>query len=530
MMLTDDKTLTGKVVQDAKTLRERHPELWAGVENKAELWDHPYGSDKLISWKCVACKNTWMGSSKNRIHGTKEISNCPKCNRKASGLRMRKLNILKWVSDNAEVANERPERTEGIPSLIESEKLLENILPYIVDSTRSTILDRTSLDSLLENLSWLCWTCRNPIPGRVELRSILLGIKACKTCSNGGHFRSNRINKLFYEYSGLDRGKELFFNPNTAKSKEISNWECNRGHKWTSSLISRLATGSNCTECQKERTLQLAKSDWNSRYKNLMEEYSTSTFNSKPLSGFLPSSSRLAEWQCGQGHIWKATISNRARKLSGCRRCSIRTSRLSDYPAVVEWLDVICLQANPEDLFPSSLELMMWRCPTCSHSFSRRIKSMTDASTISCPSTSCSAHLRPEKSNGSIIEGKYRDTIFERGILQLDPVFELGSARLGFGWNVQKVTAVDIYGISRGREVCTEYDGAYWHGLGSSFEDDIKKSWAILNQGMILVRLREEGLPSLKIDHPNYAEFTSRTRQGIVDTKALDEMNEWLNP
>lgn len=59
-----------------------------------------------------------------------------------------------------------------------------------------------------------------------------------------------------------------------------------------------------------------------------------------------------------------------------------------------------------------------------------------------------------------------------------------------------------------GRTVVIEYDGSYWHSDAAQISGDDRKSRELLGADYIVVRLREDGLPSLAIDHPNYFELT----------------------
>ncbi|RSN39295.1 lysine biosynthesis protein LysW [Amycolatopsis sp. WAC 04197] len=78
-----------------------------------------------------------------------------------------------------------------------------------------------------------------------------------------------------------------------------------------------------------------------------------------------------------------------------------------------------------------------------------------------------------------------------------------------------------------GRTVVIEYDGAYWHADKS--EVDERKSRDFLDAGYPVVRLREDGLPPLPVNHPEYREF------GVLSTaprpaEVMQKIQAWLAP
>jgi hypothetical protein len=58
-----------------------------------------------------------------------------------------------------------------------------------------------------------------------------------------------------------------------------------------------------------------------------------------------------------------------------------------------------------------------------------------------------------------------------------------------------------------GRTLVVEYDGAYWHAAPAKVLVDECKSQDLLAAGCLVVRLREDDLPPLVINHPMYREL-----------------------
>ncbi|MGH3803426.1 MAG: hypothetical protein ACRDTD_25515 [Pseudonocardiaceae bacterium] len=70
-----------------------------------------------------------------------------------------------------------------------------------------------------------------------------------------------------------------------------------------------------------------------------------------------------------------------------------------------------------------------------------------------------------------------------------------------------------------------EYDGAYWHSVHAKCSSTSEKSRDLLVGGCVVVRLREDDVPSLAIDHPRYREMrvhstVPRPRKVMVDIHA----------
>jgi hypothetical protein len=78
------------------------------------------------------------------------------------------------------------------------------------------------------------------------------------------------------------------------------------------------------------------------------------------------------------------------------------------------------------------------------------------------------------------------------------------------------------------RLLVMEYDGAYWHSAPAKVVTDVRKTTDLLEAGHLVVRLREDDLPPLGIDHPHYNEvrvYSTAPNPG----KAMDEIAEWLD-
>jgi rubrerythrin len=107
-----------------------------------------------------------------------------------------------------------------------------------------------------------------------------------------------------------------------------------------------------------------------------------------------------------------------------------------------------------------------------------------------------------------------------------------GNARSGpllrdklFNW--RKQWTADITVEVAGCTVVIEYDGSYWHSPPSKQFVDERKTLDLLTAGYVVVRLREDDLPTLGIENPRYTELRvySSAPQPLV---TMQQIKEWL--
>lgn len=107
-----------------------------------------------------------------------------------------------------------------------------------------------------------------------------------------------------------------------------------------------------------------------------------------------------------------------------------------------------------------------------------------------------------------------------------------GNARSGITVQDEAFTArrswtVDISVETQSRSVVIEYDGAYWHRAEAKILVDQRKSEDLLAAGYAVVRLREDDLPVLGIEHPRYREIRVYSAAPRPD-KVLGDIHDWV--
>lgn len=86
---------------------------------------------------------------------------------------------------------------------------------------------------------------------------------------------------------------------------------------------------------------------------------------------------------------------------------------------------------------------------------------------------------------------------------------------------------MDILVSNRGAGFAIEYDGAYWHAPQAKRHVDVRKSQDLLAAGYLVVRLREDGLPSLDITHKRYLELDVHSAAPQPE-KVIAAITQWI--
>ncbi|MDR1264026.1 MAG: hypothetical protein LBK42_00280 [Propionibacteriaceae bacterium] len=105
--------------------------------------------------------------------------------------------------------------------------------------------------------------------------------------------------------------------------------------------------------------------------------------------------------------------------------------------------------------------------------------------------------------------GKSRPELdcFEAAIVTFPGTIRSGAILRSPAFTTRDMWTGDIVVEDAGRpRLVIEYDGAYWHGPDAKAQVDRRKTLDFLASGWLVVRLREDGLYPLDIDHPNYHE------------------------
>lgn len=182
------------------------------------------------------------------------------------------------------------------------------------------------------------------------------------------------------------KNADLDIDPETigAGSHEKAWWICKNGHSWCAEIRGRAIRGYSCPYCLNKRRLS-GVNDFATKFPELLAEWDYERNEVKP-SELMPSSHKKVWWTCSDcGEKWQAEVSNRTAG-SGCPRCG-QTKRSSGrktapynrsvaclYPKLIEeWDYKHNSQINPEKTYPGSDQIAWWICPKCNQHYQASI-------------------------------------------------------------------------------------------------------------------------------------------------------------
>jgi hypothetical protein len=135
------------------------------------------------------------------------------------------------------------------------------------------------------------------------------------------------------------------------------NWKCSLGHKWTTSLNSRLGKDTGCPYCSGRYTLA-----------GFNDLATTHPALAKQAHGWDPTKARFGsekkvEWICDLGHVWKATPNARTSQVSNCPICG-NQQLLVGFNDLATTHPAIAAEARGWDpsKYIASHSLKMWEC------------------------------------------------------------------------------------------------------------------------------------------------------------------------
>lgn len=252
-----------------------------------------------------------------------------------------------------------------ICSLIGNEFMSNNLeknKKYLEDWDYEKNTELSPLNYSMSSRVAVWWICEKKhsykVSGNTRVRT-----NGCKICSREKQKKIQyderlKTTKSFAEnspelLSEWDYEKNLGTRPEqvTWGSKKKIWWKCDQGHQWQTTPYARYK-GSGCPVCarrtgsEKTRLSRLKKSGTLSdKFPALLKEwdYDNNTISPNEIS---PHSNKKVSWICKLQHRWKATVSNRTNRGSGCPECNPQTSKIEIY--------ILC---EIKSLFPNTL----WR-------------------------------------------------------------------------------------------------------------------------------------------------------------------------
>lgn len=238
-------------------------------------------------------------------------------------------------------------------------------------------------------------------------------------------------------------------------------------------------------------------------------------FNTVDIAKVGDNSKRRVWWRDPEcGHEWVAQPRERHKRPR--RRCPTCQTRLGSlawfYPELAaEWAP-----SNPTSawhVMPTGKTTFLptWICPTdATHIWQTTVTSRVSGAT--CPECRISGK--------SAVELAYRDAA-----VAMFGAASSGSSIRDERFRRRLTWTIDIGIENAGRRIAIEYDGSYWHRDKVALDTD--KTRDLLTAGYLVVRLREDPLPSLRIDDPRYLELVTYAAAADPDAIMI-QIRQWL--
>lgn len=263
---------------------------WDGEKN-APLTpeDVTFGSHKKAWWRCSE-GHSWQAEIKSRASG----AGCPVCSgrRTVSGVNDLRTKAPKATArwDKERNGSERPE----------------------------------ALSAGSSRRAW--WQCEKGHFWRSPIRFQSGGERHCPYCI--GQKAWPGFNDLETVNPALatqwDREKNIPLTPwqVTASSQKRVWWRCELGHSFQARIAMR-SRGTGCPYCT-NRTVLAGFNDLKSRYPGLAIQWHPTLNGTLTPQQVVCGSDRQVWWQCGEGHVWRASICKRTDKARprGCPVCA----------------------------------------------------------------------------------------------------------------------------------------------------------------------------------------------------------------
>ncbi len=188
-----------------------------------------------------------------------------------------------------------------------------------------------------------------------------------------------------------DESRNFPLTPDTVSygSKKKVWWTCENGHSWQTTVHVR-SEGSGCPYCAGRKVLP-GFNDLETLYPDVAAQWDKRKNGCLKPSDVAVSSNRPAWWRCELGHSYRATVSSRTQRKTGCPYCAGRkvlkgfNNLKTLCPGVAaQWDPSLNGALTPEMVTPGSNKKVWWQC-SMGHVWKSVIYPRTGAQQCGCP-------------------------------------------------------------------------------------------------------------------------------------------------
>jgi hypothetical protein len=393
------------------------------------------------------------------------------------------------------------------------------------------------------------------------------------------------------EWWDHDRNDEADFCTVTIRATRDFRWLCPQcGHSLEAS-VNKMTQWLRCPRCEQARSEQWHQEyeQWKvtpvAAVPELLDAWAD---EDDPHLVMVAASGGLRRFRCPEGHY--ARVGPQTYMRSGCPSCRGAQTRKTNQRWVSETLPEIASQWHPDkngkwtpsNVLADSERTIWWRTDCCGHEWPESPRSRDGGSRWRCSQCSTvlgslawhdpglAAEWSPENPKTAWQVRPHANTPFvPEWVCATDPTHvwqaplsgrsngaecpeckQVGKSRVELDHHA---AAEEVFGAARsgavlrheafatrkswtadisvsvdGLTVVVEYDGARWHNEEARILTDRSKSADLLAAGYALVRLREDDLPPLEIDHPRYREIQVYSKAPRPQ-KVMVQVQQWLN-
>ncbi|MCU1634242.1 MAG: hypothetical protein JWM61_2894 [Micrococcaceae bacterium] len=353
------------------------------------------------------------------------------------------------------------------------------------------------------------------------------------------------------------------------RSNKEHHWKCLTCAHLFTATVSWMTGGPQCPECETKRRAEW-DTEW-PRLKQTpvaeIPELLAAWNDAGDPRTIMVAENMLRKFRCENGH--QPRIAPYTFMHSGCQYCRsaqnshVQRVMLADaLPEIAsQWHPTLNGKLTPEKVVPGSKRMAHWLADCCGHEWEEPVRNRDKYQRLRCPqcrtilgslgwvdpgfaaewepsNPSSPWHLRPHgqtaftprwicsvdpahrweatltsRSSGSECPeckqvGKSRVELRHKDAAkEIFEVVKSGPVVRNEAFTTRKQWSIDILVEHEGLKVAVEYDGARWHRPAPKIEVDRRKSRDLLAAGYRVVRLREDDLPSLGIESPDYLEL-----------------------
>ena len=294
-----------------------------------------YGSRKKVWWRCDA-GHRWEAPVYSR---TGSGSGCPYC----AGKRV----------------------AAGVPTLAsEYPELAKQWHP-----TKNLDLTPDRVSPGTHRKAW--WLCEKGHEWQAEIKSRASGT-GCPICTNRKVAAGE--NDLATTHPGIAAQWHPTKNGSLTPEEVVAGaqkrvwWQCEKGHEWQAEVWSRTVNHAGCPVCAGKQVCA-GFNDLATTFPDLAAQWHPTKNGAMTPQSVTPFSNRRAWWICDLGHVYQASIADRASLSSGCPYCAGRkvlagfNDLATKEPLVAaQWHPTLNGELTPRDVTAGSRKRIWWQC------------------------------------------------------------------------------------------------------------------------------------------------------------------------